>query len=68
MPRNQTNRLLGLREVAERLGLSLHTVRRWASERRFPTVHLGGRVLVKEMDLEQLIEKHSCPARQDLVL
>ena len=59
-------RLLGLREVAERLGLGLSTVRRWASTRRIPTVRLSRRVFVEERDLERLIESRHEPARTDI--
>lgn len=62
------NRLLGLREVAERLGLSLHTVRRWASQRRLPVVKLGKRVLVAERDLERLVKENRVEAREEIAV
>lgn len=62
------NRLLGLREVAERLGLSLHTVRRWASQRRLPVVKLGKRVLVAEKDLEKLVAENRVEARKEIAV
>lgn len=58
--------LLTLGEVADRTGLSLHTLRRWASERRIPVVKLGGRVLVGERELNRLIESRAIPARNDI--
>lgn len=61
-------KLLGLREVATRLGLSLHTVRRWASQRRIPIIRLGGRVLVSEKDLARFIEAHRLPARWEIAV
>lgn len=61
-------KLLGLAEVAERLGLGLSTVRRWASERRIPTVKLGGRVLVAERDLARLIADRTRPARSEVAV
>lgn len=61
-------RLLGLREVALRLGLSLHTVRRWASQRRLPVVKLGKRVLVAEKDLDRLVQDNSLPVHSDLAI
>jgi len=59
-------RLLGLDEVAGRLALSLHTVRRWATMRRIPTVKLGGRVLVPERELDKFVEARLRAARSDL--
>lgn len=59
-------RLLGLDEVAARLALSLHTVRRWATMRRIPTVKLGGRVLVPERELDKFVEARLRAARPDL--
>jgi hypothetical protein len=47
--------LLDLKEVSQRLSLSLHTVRRWASMRRLPVVKLSNRVFVSEDDLEKMI-------------
>ena len=35
-------KLLNLQEAADRLGLSLHTARRWASQRRLPGLVLVG--------------------------
>lgn len=64
---SRVTRLLDLREVASRLGLSLHTVRRWASQRRIPVVKLGKRVMVTERDLERLVAENRLPARSDLL-
>ena len=48
-------RLLRLPQVAERLGVSLRSARRWAAEARFPVVRLGRTVRVAEADLERYI-------------
>ena len=64
----KTIQLLTLGDVANRTGLSLHTLRRWASERRIPVVKLGGRVLVAEQELEKFIESRSIPARRDIAV
>lgn len=58
--------LLPLERVAEILSLSLHTVRRWASQRRIPTTRVGRRVLVREADLRRFIDEHSQDARSDI--
>jgi excisionase family DNA binding protein len=60
--------LYRLREVATRTGMSLKTVRRWASERRIPVVKLGRSVLVDERDLDRLIESRRIPARADIAV
>lgn len=52
-------KLLDLKEVSDRLNVSLSTIRRWASERRLRTVKISRRVFVQEADLERLIEAHT---------
>jgi excisionase family DNA binding protein len=61
---SRLSKLLDLPTVADRLGLSLHTIRRWASERRIPTVKLSNRVLVDERELERFVEARVRDARQ----
>jgi len=51
-------KLLTLREAAPLIGISLSTIRRWASARRIPLIKLGGRCLVDARELEKLIESH----------
>lgn len=46
------NELLTLREVASMLGLSRHTIRRWAEKRRLPSFKLGRSVRIRRLDLE----------------
>lgn len=48
-------RLLGLDEAAEKLGVSMWTLRRWVWARKIPSVRLGRRVLLRHADLEALI-------------
>jgi len=60
-------RLLTLREVADRTGLALKSVRAWAAQRRhLPTVRLGRAVRVREADLEAWLTAHTEPPRRDL--
>lgn len=61
-------KLLRLPEVKDRTGLSLHTLRRWASQRRIPTVRIGRAVFVPERDLDRLIEARKEPARTDVAV
>jgi len=53
-----TDRLYGLKEVSEMLGIALGTMRRWASQKRVTTIRLGGRVLMRQSDIDRLIESN----------
>lgn len=57
------DRILRVREVAERLGLSERTVRTWVSQRRLPVVRLGRAVGVSEAALARWIAERSEEAR-----
>ena len=56
-------RLLNLEDVANALSLPLQSVRRLASQRRIPTVRVGRRVLVDEIDLRAFLDERREPAR-----
>jgi excisionase family DNA binding protein len=58
--------LLDLATVAERLAISLHTARRWATGGRLPVVRLGRAVRVLESDLQELVERGHREARGDV--
>jgi len=61
--------LLDLREVCERIpSLSIHTLRRWATQRRIPTVRLSRRVFILAADLDALIARGREEARSDLAV
>lgn len=49
--------LLTLREVANRYGLPLTTLRRWASERRYPIYKISNRIRVSETEFNNWLEK-----------
>jgi hypothetical protein len=51
MPMN----LLDLEDIAREGKLSIHTVRAWRRQRRFPVVKLGRRVLVLREDWEKFV-------------
>ncbi len=48
--------LLSVEEAAVYLHLSKHTLRAWLSQRRLPFVKLGGRVLLRQEDLDEFIK------------
>jgi excisionase family DNA binding protein len=59
------DRLLTLREAAERTGHRESTWRAWVLHRRVPYYKVGRSVRILERDLERLIEEARIPA-QDL--
>jgi len=56
--------LLNLNEVAKELRISIHTVRAWVFQERFPVVRLGRRVLLRRSDLEAFVNKNVVEAKQ----
>ena len=69
-----STKLLTLEETTERLGnthpcgMSLHTIRRYATMRLLPTVRIGRRVFVPEKDLEKWIAARYEAARCDIAV
>ena len=57
--------LLNLKEAAAMLKVSIHTVRSWTYQRKFPVVRLGRRVLVRRKDMEDFVEKNLIQAREE---
>jgi excisionase family DNA binding protein len=52
------DRLLTVRELAERLGISSGTAYHWISQRRLPCVRLSSRcVRFRESDVEKMLEE-----------
>jgi excisionase family DNA binding protein len=58
--------LLNLKEGAQELRLSIHTLRAWVFQKRLPVVRLGRRVLLRREDLENLINKNFVEARKEI--
>lgn len=52
------DRLLSVREVAERLNISIHTVRAWIFQGRLPYVRLGRRIGLRSEDIEAFVTKN----------
>lgn len=58
------NRLLTLREAAQRTGHRESTWRAWVLHRRVPYFKIGRSVRVAERDVEMLIEQARIPAQE----
>lgn len=57
-PHKQPTRLLTVKETAERIGRSPDAVRLLINRKRMPAIKAGGRIHVKEADLERWVEQH----------
>jgi excisionase family DNA binding protein len=55
----------GLIKAAPVLGVSPHTVRAWARQRRLPFHKLGRRLVFDRADLERFLAEHRVPAREE---
>lgn len=56
---NHKNQLFNVQRAAERLGISVFTLRTWVSQRRIPFVKLGRRVLFNPDDLDRMIQANT---------
>jgi excisionase family DNA binding protein len=57
-------RLLSVKEASRMLGISIHTLYSWASQRRIPFVKCGRRTEFDVKDLEEWIEKNKTRQRE----
>ena len=62
---NQESRLMTVRETAEFLRLKESTIRDWVLRRKITFVKLGGRVFIREMDAQELINRSIVLARPE---
>jgi excisionase family DNA binding protein len=62
---NRAHQLLSVAEAAERLNISVFTLRGWISQRRVRFVRLGRRVMMRPEDLETLINGSVVEPRRD---
>jgi excisionase family DNA binding protein len=60
-----TTRLLTLTEVAQRLAVSLSTVRRLTRAGGLPAYRVGGQLRVRASELEQFVERSRLGDRRD---
>ena len=59
-------RYLTDREVSEILKVSRRTLQEYRNEGILPYIPLGGKVLYRESDLDELLERHSHPASRTM--
>jgi excisionase family DNA binding protein len=55
-PHLNGERFLTDREVSERLKLSRRTLQDYRTEGKIPYIHLGGKILYRESDVQRLLE------------
>ncbi|MBM4340325.1 MAG: helix-turn-helix domain-containing protein [Deltaproteobacteria bacterium] len=56
--------LKSVKQAAEQLGISPHTIRAWVAQRRIPHVRLSRRVLFRERDLANFVNKNLVEERE----
>ena len=57
-----SKKLVNLREVSEYYSMPLSTLRRWASERRFPLYRVSNRIFVSPEQFESWLENSKIEA------
>jgi excisionase family DNA binding protein len=62
----QVNRPPKVAEAAEALGLSVHTLRAWITQRRLNHVRLGRAIRVLPAEIQRLLKNSAVPARDGL--
>lgn len=55
--------LMNLKEAAKAMKVSIHTVRAWSYQKRFPVVKLGRRVLIEREALEKFVRGNVVEAK-----
>ena len=56
--RTNPPKLLNVTEASTYIGVSQRTLRSWISERNIKVARIGGRVVLRRVDVDRLIEKH----------
>jgi excisionase family DNA binding protein len=51
-----------VKETAEELGLSVHTIRAWIADRRLAHLRLGRAIRIPAAEIRRVIEKSTVPA------
>jgi len=65
MASQEIDKLIKLRDAAERLGLSMGGIRTWVLLRKIDYVKRGRNVLIKERTIQEIIDRCTVPARQE---
>ena len=56
--RTNPPKLLNVMEASTYIGVSQRTLRSWISERKIKVARIGGRVVLRLVDVDRFIEKH----------
>ena len=56
--RTNPPKLLNVTEASTYIGVSQRTLRSWISERKIKVARIGGRVVLRLLDVDRFIEKH----------
>jgi excisionase family DNA binding protein len=63
--REDSNKLLSVRDAAVRLGISYKTAWNWVYERKIPVTRISRCVRIPADALERMIDEHTIPARPE---
>jgi hypothetical protein len=64
MATQEIDKLIKLRDAADRLGLSMGGIRTWVLLRKIDYVKRGRNVLIKERTIQEIIDRCTVPARE----
>lgn len=56
--------VIGIREAAERLGISVNTLYSWVNQRKIEYVKMGRLVKFRQGALDQFIQEHTVPFKE----
>ena len=59
------NQICTVSEVGKMLRVRPGTIRKWIYEGKLPHLKLGGRVLIREKDIDDFIDRNYHPAREE---
>jgi len=59
-----TDRLITVRDAAERLGVREGTIRAWLTQRRLPKVKVGRAIRISSQAVEDFVRRNTVPPRE----